>query len=113
MNIRLGTNDFSDLVDERSTVPELDGLPDSVSINLNASTPKKYRETCHSKFGLEALPVILKFIETVGLYVPKVYMMIVDDVSCEEISACGKLCRETRVTFRVREFLDHQSYAEG
>lgn len=112
VNIRLNTNGLSDLINGRSTAPELDGLLDSVSISLNASTPEKYQEICHSEFGLEALPAILKFTKTVGLYVPKVYMTVVDNMPHDEISACERLCHETGATFRVREFLDHQSYVE-
>lgn len=112
VNIRLNTNGLSDLINGRSTAPELDGLLDSISISLNASTPEKYQEICHSKFGLEALPAILKFTKTVGMYVPKVYMTVVDNMPREEISACEKQCQETGAIFRVRQFLDHQSYVE-
>lgn len=112
VNLRLNTNGLSDLINKRPTAPELDGLLDSVSVSLNASTPEKYHELCRSQFGLDALPAILKFTQSVGLYVPKVYMTVVDNMPQEEISACEKLCRQAGAMFRVRQFLDHQSYIE-
>lgn len=113
VNIRLNTNGLSDLINGRPTAPELDGLLDAVSISLNASTPEKYNALCHSKFGLQALPAILKFTKMVGLYVPKVYMTVVDNMPKEELQACEKLCNSTGATFRVRKYLEHQSYSAG
>ena len=55
----------------------------------------------------------MKFTKMVGLYVPKVYMTVVDNMPKEEIQACEKLCNSTGSTFRVRKYLEHQSYSAG
>lgn len=110
VDIRLNTNGLSDLINGRPTAPEFDGLVDAVSVSLNASTPEKYDALCHSEFGLEALPAILKFTSAVVLYVPKVYMTVVDNMPQAEISACEKLCQSTGAVFRVRKYLEHQTY---
>ena len=59
ISIRVNTNGLSDLINGRKTASEFDGLVDIISISLNASTPEKYQELCHSQFGLDALPAIL------------------------------------------------------
>ena len=104
-DVRINTNGLADLINVRSVAPELDGNVDVVSVSLNASTPEKYDALCHSEFGLAALPAILKFTMAAGLYVPKVYMTVVDNMPKEEISACEKLCSQTGATFRVREYI--------
>lgn len=113
VDIRLNTNGLSDLINGRSTAQELDGLLDTISISLNAPTPEKYNERCHSEFGLEALPAILKFSKAAALYVPKVYMTVVDNMPQPEIEACRRLCESTGASFRIRKFLDHQAYIKA
>ena len=111
-NIRLNTNGLSDLINGRNTAPEFDGLFDMVSVSLNAPSPERYDEICHSKFGLDALPAILKFTTNVGLYVPTVFMTVVDkDLTPEEIAQCEELCNHTGARFRVRKFIaDNVAY---
>ena len=58
--IRINTNGLSDLIHKKDTTPLFQNI-DSVSVSLNASTPEKYDELCHSIYGLEALPAILRF----------------------------------------------------
>ena len=104
--IRVNTNGLSDLINGRSTAKEFHGLVDTVSVSLNASTPEKYVELCHPKFGLEALPAILKFTKEVVQYVPQVDMTVVDNgTPKEELAACESLCRETGAHFRVRRYI--------
>lgn len=104
-DVRINTNGLADLINGRSVAPELDGNVNVVSVSLNASTPEKYDALCHSKFGLNALPAILKFTMTAGLYVPKVYMTVVDNMPKQEIDACEALCNTVGATFRVREYI--------
>lgn len=106
-DVRINTNGLADLINGRSTAPEMDGLVDVVSVSLNASTPEGYDAVCHSKYGADALPAILKFTTTAGLYVPTVYMTIVDNgLPPEEIKACEALCRKTGARFRVRQYIE-------
>lgn len=105
IEIRVNTNGQSDLIMGRNTAPDFDGKFDCVSISLNSSTPEGYDEVCHSVYGLEALPAILKFTENLKKYVPKVIMTVVSTMETSEIEACKALCLSTGAEFRVREYI--------
>ena len=103
--IRVNTNGLSDLINGRSTAKSFQGLVDAVSVSLNASTPEKYVELCHPKYGLDALPAILTFTKDVVQYVPEVDMTVVDNgTPKEELAACEALCKQTEAQFRVRRY---------
>ncbi len=105
IKIRVNTNGLSDLIYARDTAPEYKGLFDTVSISLNASTPEKYDEICHSKYGLQAFPAILQFAQEVGRYVPDVCMTIVDTgLPKQEIDDCRALCQKVGARLRVRTY---------
>lgn len=105
--IRINTNGLSDLIFNRDTAPDFAGITDVISISLNASTPEKYDEICHSEFGLQALPAILKFTKHVANYVPRVIMTAIDTMSEQELAACEKLCLETGAIFQVRTYSEN------
>ena len=106
ISIRVNTNGLSDLINGRKTASEFDGLVDIISISLNASTPEKYQELCHSQFGLDALPAILSFTRQVSVYVPQVVLSVVDkDMSQKEIAECERLARQTGALFRIRAYI--------
>lgn len=108
ISIRVNTNGLSDLINGRDTAPEYSGLFDTVSISLNASTPEKYDAICHSQFGLEAFPAILRFAENVRKYVGNVCMTIVDTgLPQKEIEDCRALCEKAGATFRVRVYSEN------
>ncbi len=104
--IRINTNGLANLITGRDAAQELDGRADSVSVSLNASTPEKYDALCHSKFGLEALPAILKFTSTAVFNVPHVRMTVVSTMPKEEIEACRELCERLGADFFVREYIE-------
>lgn len=104
--IRINTNGLGDLINGRGVAMELDGRVDAVSVSLNASTPEKYDALCHSKFGLKALPAILKFTAGAVLNVPHVRMTVVSTMPQKEIEACRELCEEVGADFFVREYID-------
>ena len=107
ISIRVNTNGLSDLINGRKTASEFDGLVDIISISLNASTPEKYQELCHSQFGLDALPAILSFTRQVSVYVPQVVLSVVDkDMSQKEIAECERLARQTGALFRIRAYIE-------
>lgn len=103
--IRIDTNGLADLITGRRASLELDGRVDAVSVSLNASTPEQYDAICHSKFGLEALPAILRFTAGAVLNVPHVRMTVVSTLPQKEIEACRRLCEETGADFFVREYI--------
>ena len=106
IRIRVNTNGLSDLINGRNTASSFQGLVDTISVSLNASTPEGYVALCHPKYGLEALPAILKFTKEVVQYVPEVDMTVVDNgTPKEELSACEALCRQTGAHFRVRRYI--------
>ena len=81
--VRINTNGLADLITGRRTGLELDGRVDAVSVSLNASTPEGYDAVCHSKFGLKALPAILRFTADAAMNVPFVRMTVVSTMSKE------------------------------
>ena len=104
IRIRINTNGLSDLIHGKPTAPLFQGLADSLSISLNASTPEKYDALCHSQYGLDALPAILRFTKSVQQYVPHVRMTVVDTMTAEELEDCRNLCEKTGAEFCVRHY---------
>lgn len=103
--IRINTNGLSDLINKRDTAADLDGRVDSISVSLNASTPEKYDAICHSKYGLDALPAIIRFTAGAVLTVPHVYMTVISTMGDEEIEACRDICNKIGAVLRVREYI--------
>ena len=104
--IRINTNGQADLITGRNASLELDGRVDAVSVSLNASTPEGYDAVCHSKFGLDAFPAILKFTASAVLNVPHVRMTVVSTMPKDEIDACRHVCERLGADFYVREYID-------
>lgn len=105
IDIRINTNGLSDLINGKHSAAQLDDRVDIVSISLNAPNAEKYEDVCHSEFGLEAFPAILKFAAEAGLYVPKVYMTVVDTMPQTDIDECRRICEELGAIFRVRKYI--------
>lgn len=103
--IRINTNGLADLITGRRACLELDGRADAVSVSLNAATAEQYDARCHSKFGLEAFPAILRFTSGAVLNVPHVRMTVVSTLPKEEIDACRKVCEAVGADFFVREYI--------
>lgn len=105
IDIRINTNGLSDLINGKHSAAQLDDRVDIVSISLNAPNAEKYDDVCHSEFGLEAFPAILKFAAEAGLYVPKVYMTVVDTMPQADIDECRRICEGLGAIFRVRKYI--------
>ena len=106
IKIRLNTNGHSDLINNRKTAKEYNGLFDIVSISLNSANAEEYDKTCRSIFGKEAYGALIEFAKEVKPYVGEVVMSVVDTTLPEEDKEkCAELCRELGVTFRVREYI--------
>ena len=105
IDIRINTNGLSDLINGKHSAAQLDDRVDIVSISLNAPNAEKYEDVCHSEYGLEAFPAILKFAAEAGLYVPKVYMTVVDTMPQADIDECRRICEELGAIFRVRKYI--------
>ena len=103
--IRINTNGLANLITGKKASLELDGRVDAVSVSLNASTPKRYDDLCHSRFGLEALPAILRFTADAVLNVPHVRMTVVSTMAQEEMDECRRLCENVGADFHVREYI--------
>ena len=97
--IRVNTNGLA------NAALELDSRVDAVSISLNASTPEGYNAICHSSFGLEALPAILRFTATAVFNVPHVRMTVVSTMPKAEQDACRQLAESVGADFFVREYI--------
>lgn len=105
IDIRINTNGLSDLINGKHSAAQLDDRVDVVSISLNAPNAEKYDDVCHSEYGLEAFPAILKFAAEAGLYVPKVYMTVVDTMPQADIDECRRICEGLGAIFRVRKYI--------
>ena len=103
--IRVNTNGLANLITGRNAALELDSRVDAVSISLNASTPEGYDAICHSSFGLEALPAILRFTATAVFNVPHVRMTVVSTMPKAEQDACRQLAESVGADFFVREYI--------
>ncbi len=103
--IRINTNGLANLITGKKASLELDGRVDAVSVSLNASTPKRYDDLCHSRFGLQALPAILRFTADAVLNVPHVRMTVVSTMAQEEMDECRRLCENVGADFHVREYI--------
>ena len=107
IDIRLNTNGLSDLINERATAKEFDGLIDIVSISLNAPSAERYDEICHSDFGISAFNAIIKFAKSISVYVPKIYLSVVNHNSDpKEIEICQKICEQIGAKFKVRDYIE-------
>ena len=106
ISIRLNTNGHSDLINERRTAPEFEGLFDVVSISLNTSVPSVYKDMCLPEFGEKAHAALIDFAGDVKNYVPKVVLSVVDTtVPKEDIEECRAIAERLGVDFRLREYI--------
>lgn len=102
--VRVNTNGLGSLANGRDITPEAEGLVDTFSISLNASTPEAYQAVCHSAYGLKALPALLDFAQKAAEHVPQVVFTVVDSIGPEEIEASKKLAERCGASLRVRPY---------
>ena len=101
--IRINTNGLADLIWERDTTPDLEGLIDSVSISLNESDADSYDALCHPKFGRDSYAAILQYIENVKEHVPNVAVSVVGGtLSPEHLELCYRKAVELGVQLKIR-----------
>ncbi len=104
---RVNTNGMADLIWERNTTPDFEGLIDTVSISLNTPNPEKYHELVRCKFGMKSFDAMLTFAKNVRKYVPNVVLTTVDTtLTKEEEEECRKICDSLGVTYRIRPWED-------
>ena len=105
IKIRINTNGLADLIWNKSTAPDLEGLIDTVSISLNATNKEDYLKVVRPKFGIDAYDAMLAFTKECTRYVPSVVMTVVDVVtSKEEQEVCRAICESVGATLRVRPY---------
>ncbi|MBR5445139.1 MAG: TIGR04100 family radical SAM protein [Clostridia bacterium] len=105
IKIRINTNGLADLIWNKSTAPDLEGLIDTVSISLNATNKEDYLKVVRPKFGIDAYDAMLVFTKECTRYVPSVVMTVVDVVtSKEEQEVCRAICESVGATLRVRPY---------
>lgn len=103
IKVRVNTNGMADLIWNRDTAPEFEGLVDTVSISLNNPDPVKYQELVRCKFGGDSFEAMKKFAGNVRKYVPNVVLTTVDTtISKDEEAMCAKICSDLGVTYRIR-----------
>lgn len=102
--LRMNTNGLGELQAGKEIAPLLEGLIDTVSISLNASTAAEYLRLTHSQFGIQSFDAMLTFAVNCKKYVPHVILTVVDCIGQTEISACQALADKLGLTLRVRPF---------
>lgn len=102
--VRVNTNGLGNLANGRDITPEAEGLVDTFSISLNASTPEAYQAVCHSQYGLDALPALLDFAKKAAEHVPHVVFTVVDSIGAEEIEKARALAERCGANLRVRPY---------
>ena len=104
--VRINTNGHANLILGRDVCHELKDRIDTVSISLNAVTPREYVALCHPVQGEAAYQAMLDFARECKQYVPHVILTIVDkDKSPEEIQTCRDIAQKLGVTLRIRSFI--------
>lgn len=105
--VRVNTNGMADLIWEKDTTPDFEGLVDTVSISLNTPNPERYHELVRCKFGMKSFDAMLTFAKNVRKYVPNVVLTTVDTtLTKEEEAQCAKICEKLGVTYRIRPWED-------
>lgn len=101
--IRINTIGLADLIYDRRTAPELEGLIDSVSISMNEADADKFNDLCHPRFGLKSYDAMLQYIEDVKQYVPNVAVSVVGGSLTEEsLDMCRQKAGKLGVPLKVR-----------
>lgn len=101
VKVRINTDGQANLVHGRNVLPELEGLVDSISISLNASSAEEYQRLCRSKFGSEGYTGVKEFISEATKYIPNVIASAVT-VPGVDIDACAAVAKELGAEFRER-----------
>ena len=104
VKIRVNTNGHANRCAQRDVTPEMEGLIDTVSISLNASTAAEYQRICKCSFGEDGFYEMLDFAKKAKRYVPHVVLSVVDVIGEKETEACRRIAEDIGVTFRVREY---------
>ncbi|MCA1796833.1 MAG: TatD family nuclease-associated radical SAM protein [Desulfuromonadaceae bacterium] len=101
VKVRINTDGQANLVHGRNVLPELEGLVDSISVSLNASSAEEYQRLCRSEFDLDGYNGVKDFIYKATKYIPNVTASAVT-VPGVDIEACAAVATELGAEFRKR-----------
>lgn len=104
--IRINTNGQAELFYGPDAAARLQGVVDVVSISLNAPNARQYDEMCHSVYGEQAFPALLRFAQKCKDYIPTVILSVVDVMDGDDIEKCREIAKEIGVALRVREMIE-------
>lgn len=103
--IRINTNGLADLINQRETPKEFEGLADIISISLNASDPQAYDKVTRPGFkGVNCFEQMISFAKRVKEYVPRVMFTVVDVIGEEEIAKSQAIADKAGIELRVRTY---------
>ena len=101
--IRINTIGLADLIWGRETLPELEGIIDSLSISLNEADAESFDRLCHPRFGPGSYEAICKYAREAGSYVPNVAVSVVrGTLSPEALRKCHEKAIKWGVDFKIR-----------
>ncbi|MBP2652118.1 MAG: radical SAM-superfamily protein [Firmicutes bacterium] len=104
ISLRINTNGLCELQAGKEIAPLFQGLIDTISISLNASTATEYLRLTRNQFGIQSFDAMLTFAVNCKKYVPHVVLTVVDCIGKTEIAACQALADKLGLTLRVRPF---------
>ena len=106
IKVRVNTNGMADLLWNRDTTPDFEGLVDTISISLNHPDPARYQEIVRCRFGEKSFDAMLAFAKNVHRYVPNVVLSTVETVlTKDEEAQCARICENLGVTYRIRPWI--------
>ncbi len=110
---RLNTNGLGSADAGRNIAPLLTDF-DVISVSLNAPTAEKYKSVTRSKYGLDALGMVLDFARQAKAAGLNVIFTVVDVIGDADIEESRKLAESVGIGLRVREYVsDNYEDKEG
>ena len=105
LKVRINTDGQANLVHGRNILPELAGLVDSLSVSLNASSPRDYQRLCNTPFGAAGFTGVCDFLREAPKHVPQVTASAVA-LPKLDVEKVRDLAQALGVEFREREYAE-------
>jgi len=101
--VRINTNGLVRLINPDFDISLL-AVADSLSVSLNADDEEEYVRVSRPSFGAKAFREMLDFAAAVKVYVPNVYLTVVDTLEKRRIANCYRLAESANLPLRVRSY---------
>jgi len=103
---RINTNGQAELfLNDKDVAKKLAKYIDVVSISLNETNAQEYDKLCHSEYGLDAYPAILKFAEHCSDAGIDTVMSVMETIGKDKIKKCQEIVEKVGARLRVRTMI--------